>query len=295
MAAKPFFRRRKVCPFSGDNAPAIDYKDTRLLQRKIPERAKNALRSWPVVEKNGFIAVWYDPENGEPNWQLPDIPQWGPGHWGDWVFNKARIKAHGREVIENIVDIGHFPSVHGGYVEQFDNIFKPFSVTQISKVRQHHNAVMLQPAGFDIDLAAIRDERVNANSDAWGDATYHGPSVMYYYTEVKMDDMEYASWWVNYHTPINENEIELTSGVIVASTNDQPLPEEFTQMYPMSAIAAFGQDVEVWKTKVYRSDPILCDGDGPINKLRKWYNRFYEPREQEAWNEPATPISSVRK
>ena len=27
MATKPFFRRRKVCPFSGENAPAIDYKD----------------------------------------------------------------------------------------------------------------------------------------------------------------------------------------------------------------------------------------------------------------------------
>ena len=40
MAAKPFFRRRKVCPFSGDNAPAIDYKDTRLLQRYISERGK---------------------------------------------------------------------------------------------------------------------------------------------------------------------------------------------------------------------------------------------------------------
>ena len=40
MAAKPFFRRRKVCPFSGDNAPSIDYKDTRLLQRYISERGK---------------------------------------------------------------------------------------------------------------------------------------------------------------------------------------------------------------------------------------------------------------
>ena len=40
MAAKPFFRRRKVCPFSGENAPAIDYKDTRLLQRYISERGK---------------------------------------------------------------------------------------------------------------------------------------------------------------------------------------------------------------------------------------------------------------
>jgi small subunit ribosomal protein S18 len=40
MATKPFFRRRKVCPFSGDNAPTIDYKDTRLLQRYISERGK---------------------------------------------------------------------------------------------------------------------------------------------------------------------------------------------------------------------------------------------------------------
>jgi small subunit ribosomal protein S18 len=40
MAAKPFFRRRKVCPFSGENAPAIDYKDTKLLQRYISERGK---------------------------------------------------------------------------------------------------------------------------------------------------------------------------------------------------------------------------------------------------------------
>jgi small subunit ribosomal protein S18 len=29
--ARPFFRRRKTCPFSGSNAPKIDYKDVRLL------------------------------------------------------------------------------------------------------------------------------------------------------------------------------------------------------------------------------------------------------------------------
>ena len=40
MANKPFFRRRKVCPFSGDNAPKIDYKDVRLLQGFMSERGK---------------------------------------------------------------------------------------------------------------------------------------------------------------------------------------------------------------------------------------------------------------
>ncbi|MDR3372309.1 MAG: 30S ribosomal protein S18 [Ancalomicrobiaceae bacterium] len=39
-ARRPFFRRRKTCPFSGANAPKIDYKDVKLLQRFISERGK---------------------------------------------------------------------------------------------------------------------------------------------------------------------------------------------------------------------------------------------------------------
>ncbi len=37
---RPFQRRRKTCPFSGANAPVIDYKDTRLLLRYVSERGK---------------------------------------------------------------------------------------------------------------------------------------------------------------------------------------------------------------------------------------------------------------
>ena len=37
---RPFFRRRKSCPFSGDQAPKIDYKDVKLLQRFVSERGK---------------------------------------------------------------------------------------------------------------------------------------------------------------------------------------------------------------------------------------------------------------
>jgi small subunit ribosomal protein S18 len=37
---RPFFRRRKSCPFTGPNAPKIDYKDIKLLQRYISERGK---------------------------------------------------------------------------------------------------------------------------------------------------------------------------------------------------------------------------------------------------------------
>jgi small subunit ribosomal protein S18 len=39
-ARRPFFRRRKTCPFSAPNAPKIDYKDIKLLSRYVSERGK---------------------------------------------------------------------------------------------------------------------------------------------------------------------------------------------------------------------------------------------------------------
>jgi small subunit ribosomal protein S18 len=40
QSRRPFFRRRKTCPFTGSNAPVIDYKDVKLLQRYVSERGK---------------------------------------------------------------------------------------------------------------------------------------------------------------------------------------------------------------------------------------------------------------
>ncbi len=40
MAKRPFSSRRKTCPFSGSEAPVIDYKDVKLLSRFISERGK---------------------------------------------------------------------------------------------------------------------------------------------------------------------------------------------------------------------------------------------------------------
>ena len=40
MTKRPFFRRKKTCPFSGPNAPKIDYKDVKMLNRYVTERGK---------------------------------------------------------------------------------------------------------------------------------------------------------------------------------------------------------------------------------------------------------------
>ena len=55
--ARPFFRRRKSCPFSAKNAPAIDYKDVRLLQGFMSERGKIVPRVDDPNRKCSAIAL----------------------------------------------------------------------------------------------------------------------------------------------------------------------------------------------------------------------------------------------
>ena len=50
----------------------------------------------------------------------------------------------------------------------------------------------------------------------------------------------------------------------------------YTEMTQMS----FKQDVEIWHNKVRVDNPLLCDGDGPVHKLREWYNQFYLNRSE---------------
>lgn len=39
-AKRPFFKRKKTCPFSGEDGMTIDWKDTRTLSKFISERGK---------------------------------------------------------------------------------------------------------------------------------------------------------------------------------------------------------------------------------------------------------------
>lgn len=63
----PFFRRRKTCPFTGPNAPKIDWKDTKTLSRYISERGKiMPSRITAVSPRNS--ASWLVPLNAHDLW-----------------------------------------------------------------------------------------------------------------------------------------------------------------------------------------------------------------------------------
>jgi 3-ketosteroid 9alpha-monooxygenase subunit A len=69
----------------------------------------------------------------------------------------------------------------------------------------------------------------------------------------------------------------LQYGIIVKKSPD--LPEEAA----MQAAVALGdyvkmgfeQDVEIWRNKTRIENPLLCEEDGPVYQLRRWYEQFY--------------------
>jgi len=46
------------------------------------------------------------------------------------------------------------------------------------------------------------------------------------------------------------------------------------EAYMEKNIESFQQDVAIWDNKCIIDNPLMCDGDGPINLVRKWYSQF---------------------
>lgn len=223
--------------------------------KKIPPRATGKIDCWPVSEKNGMIFVWHHPDKAAPHYEIPDLEGYGDPEWTPWYHAMLEVKTHPREIVENVADIGHFIPVHGTHVNDFENIYEAHRATQISKG-------VAYPLGGGEDHFTL-------------DATYHGPG----YQVTEMDGF-LESRLVNAHTPITregQGTLDLRFAVSIKRTGDKAKDELFARGYVDNLREGFLQDVRIWENKVYRERPILCDGDGPIGKLRRWYKQFYRP------------------
>jgi 3-ketosteroid 9alpha-monooxygenase subunit A len=49
------------------------------------------------------------------------------------------------------------------------------------------------------------------------------------------------------------------------------IAEKYTKMFG----EGFLQDVHIWKNKIPVQNPLLCEEDGPVYQLRRWYEQFY--------------------
>ena len=221
--------------------------------KRIPPKAR--VRSWPTCEENNLLFVWHDPEGGEPDYEIPVIEECDSPDWTTWTPNLLpAVKTHPKEVMENIADKGHFPRVHGTHVDEFENEFDRHIAVQ-------RTSGVAYPRGGGKDYFSLT-------------ATYYGPAYMI--TEM---DSYLNNKLLLAHTPIDEQTLDLRFGVMLEKTGDRAKDEAFAAGYAQNLKIGFEEDIAIWENKLYRDRPMLCDGDGPIGKLRRWYKAFYKPRE----------------
>ncbi|MDB5987420.1 MAG: 3-ketosteroid-9-alpha-hydroxylase [Nevskia sp.] len=235
---------------------------------KIPPRAKT--RAYPVKEINETVLIWHDHEGGEPEYDIPALQEFHPktdpdsaGWTKGWHRFKITIKTHPREVIENIVDRGHLLPIHG------------FDVDHWLPVWNGHLCGELMWGKHTRLAADVQDDKLYVR------ALSHGPS--YQYTWQIQDSAQFDSLILTSWCPVDENTLEYWFGVIVKANDAQFTPdmlEAAAEQYCKASYDAFMEDVYIWERKLYRSEPVLCGGDGPIANLRRWYTQFYTDRAQ---------------
>jgi 3-ketosteroid 9alpha-monooxygenase subunit A len=63
--------------------------------------------------------------------------------------------------------------------------------------------------------------------------------------------------------------------VMLKKVGDDKKMARYAKAYADNLTVGFQQDVAIWENKVWRDRPTLCDGDGAIGALRRWYRQFY--------------------
>jgi 3-ketosteroid 9alpha-monooxygenase subunit A len=236
--------------------------------RRVPPRART--RAWPTLVQDDQLFVWHDPEGNapDPNVAIPAIEGWEEGHWTPWVWRSTLVPSSPcRDIVDNMVDMAHFYYVHQGLPTYFKNVFEGQRCTQ------HYAGTSWEAAasGLPIEVGQYDGQIVRS------EATYHGPA----YLEDKLwntyGDLTVESLLITSHYPITETSFLLQYGITVKK-NTAMTEQQNARMADMAMRTiepGFLQDVEIWKNKTRIENPLLCEEDGPVYQLRRWYEQFY--------------------
>ncbi|QIK76156.1 Rieske 2Fe-2S domain-containing protein [Nocardioides piscis] len=235
--------------------------------RRVPLRARTA--AWPTMVQDGLLFVWNDPEGNPPpeDVTIPRIEGYGDPGYTDWVWYSLTIEgANCREIVDNIVDMAHFFYVHYSFPTYFKNVFEGHVATQFMNGVGRED---VRPQRDDSGAPAVK-----GNSSV---ASYHGPSFMIDDLVYHYEDTDIPSVLINCHYPIDANSFVLQYGVIVKKMPglDDAEAEAMARKMGDFIRLGFEQDVAIWKSKARIDNPLLCEEDGPVYQLRRWYEQFY--------------------
>ncbi|GDY29136.1 Rieske 2Fe-2S domain-containing protein [Gandjariella thermophila] len=255
-----------ACPFHdwrwGGNGRCVDIP----YAKRVPPRART--RSWLTLEENRQLFVYHDPQGNPPpeHVVIPRIPEAFEPGWSNWTWDSVRIDGSNcREIIDNVVDMAHFFYIHFAFPTYFKNVFEGHVATQYlhSRGRPDVGAAQGNYAGEDVTLRS--------------EASYYGPSYMINHLATNYRGTPIDAILINCHYPVTPESFVLQWGVTVRKLPglDDAQADAVAGKFAKSFGVGFLQDVEIWRNKTRIDNPLLCEEDGPVYQLRRWYEQFY--------------------
>ena len=230
--------------------------------KRVPRLARTA--TWTTLEQDGMLFVWNDPERKPPPPEvaIPRIEGATSDEWTDWHWYTTVVNTNCREIIDNVVDMAHFFYIHGSLPTHFKNIFEGHVATQYMNGEGRP------------DIGDPGDSKLLGTTSV---ASYFGPSFMIDDLTYHYEDADHKTVLINCHYPIDANSFVLQYGIIVKKSQALPghLALETAVGLGDFVKMGFEQDVEIWKNKARIDNPLLCEEDGPVYQLRRWYQQFY--------------------
>jgi 3-ketosteroid 9alpha-monooxygenase subunit A len=230
--------------------------------KRVPKLARTA--TWTTLEQDGMLFVWNDPERKPPppDVTIPRIEGATSDEWTDWHWYTTVVNTNCREIIDNVVDMAHFFYIHGSLPTQFKNIF------------EGHVATQYMNSSGRPDIGEPGETQMLGTTSV---ASYYGPSFMIDDLTYHYVDVDHKTVLINCHYPIDTNSFVLQYGIIVKKS--EKLNEELAMQTAIGlgdfVKVGFEQDVAIWKNKARIDNPLLCEEDGPVYQLRRWYEQFF--------------------
>lgn len=220
---------------------------------RIPPRA--TLKAYPCVERNGMIFVWHHAGDEPPSFEIPDIAEWHDDDYiRPWIRYDWKIKSHPQDMAENGIDWPHFGSVHR--MRMPDQLSCDF-----------RKDAYFWSIGATKEVASLKDTRdtLFMEGENWG--------LGYSFLRQRGNVHTVVASGL---TPIDGETVHLRMGVIGAKRGlDEEAAREVLRGYVAEHAVVATQDFAIWENKRYPTNPMLCDGDGPIAEYRKWAEQFY--------------------
>jgi phenylpropionate dioxygenase-like ring-hydroxylating dioxygenase large terminal subunit len=208
---------------------------------------RGKLDTFPVVEKNGAIFVWHDERGREPFWELPDIEETASDDYRLVIGGIYEYRSHPQEAFENQPDVLHLVTLHGYQVERGDWDCDEFSTSLTLEVGGH--STMDSPYSGLVNVKSfgpsLNCSRFAGNVPAVALFMYSPVSAGVVYNPVV--------FWIH-----------------------KSVPDDTANAWAKFIVDIYTMDLPIWERKRYVVSPMMTDADGPIAKMRKWYQRWYE-------------------